>query len=585
MHKFRTFNKRKLLAVFIIISILIVGLSARLIYLMVDRANYYGNKAVEVRERVRKIKALRGTIYDRNGTVLATNKSVCTISVIHSQIKNPTKVIQVLSDKLEIPRQIVQKRVEKNSSIEKIKANVDKKIADEIRNIGLKGVMVDEDYKRTYPFDSLASKVIGFTGGDNQGILGLEAKYEKYLKGVEGKILTTTTANGIEVDKEAERRVEPVPGYDLWLTLDANIQEYAEYAALKVMEEKQAKNVKVTIMNPQNGEIYAMVNVPEFNLNKPYEYNKGILEKNNLDWDSLNEKEKNNLLNEMWRNATISDTYEPGSTFKMVTATAAFEEKVLKVDDKFNCPGFKIVEDRKIRCHKVGGHGQETFRDGIKNSCNPVFIEVGARVGAEKMYKEYRKLGLFNKTGIDVPGEANSIMHNIKDIKPVELATMSFGQSIQITPLQLLVAASAIVNGGNIVIPHFAYNVKDKEENIVKQFDYSVKSGVVSKETSETMKELLEAVVAEGSGKNAAIEGIRVGGKTATSEKLPRRTGKYISSFLGFAPANNPTLIGIILIDEPVGIYYGGTIAAPAIAKIFKNILNTGNTNLIISQE
>lgn len=585
MHKFRTFNKRKLLAVFIIISILIVGLSARLIYLMVDRANYYGNKAVEVRERVRKIKALRGTIYDRNGTVLATNKSVCTISVIHSQIKNPTKVIQVLSDKLEIPRQIVQKRVEKNSSIEKIKANVDKKIADEIRNMGLKGVMVDEDYKRTYPFDSLASKVIGFTGGDNQGILGLEAKYEKYLKGVEGKILTTTTANGIEVDKEAERRVEPVPGYDLWLTLDANIQEYAEYAALKVMEEKQAKNVKVTIMNPQNGEIYAMVNVPEFNLNKPYEYNKGILEKNNLDWDSLNEKEKNNLLNEMWRNATISDTYEPGSTFKMVTATAAFEEKVLKVDDKFNCPGFKIVEDRKIRCHKVGGHGQETFRDGIKNSCNPVFIEVGARVGAEKMYKEYRKLGLFNKTGIDVPGEANSIMHNIKDIKPVELATMSFGQSIQITPLQLLVAASAIVNGGNIVIPHFAYNVKDKEENIVKQFDYSVKSGVVSKETSETMKELLEAVVAEGSGKNAAIEGIRVGGKTATSEKLPRRTGKYISSFLGFAPANNPTLIGIILIDEPVGIYYGGTIAAPAIAKIFKNILNTGNTNLIISQE
>ncbi len=585
MHKFRTFNKRKLLAVFIIISILIVGLSARLIYLMVDRANYYGNKAVEVRERVRKIKALRGTIYDRNGTVLATNKSVCTISVIHSQIKNPTKVIQVLSDKLEIPRQIVQKRVEKNSSIEKIKANVDKKIADEIRNIGLKGVMVDEDYKRTYPFDSLASKVIGFTGGDNQGILGLEAKYEKYLKGVEGKILTTTTANGIEVDKEAERRVEPVPGYDLWLTLDANIQEYAEYAALKVMEEKQAKNVKVTIMNPQNGEIYAMVNVPEFNLNKPYEYNKGILEKNNLDWDSLNEKEKNNLLNEMWRNATISDTYEPGSTFKMVTATAAFEEKVLKVDDKFNCPGFKIVEDRKIRCHKVGGHGQETFRDGIKNSCNPVFIEVGARVGAEKMYKEYRKLGLFNKTGIDVPGEANSIMHNIKDIKPVELATMSFGQSIQITPLQLLVAASAIVNGGNIVIPHFAYNVKDKEENIVKQFDYSVKSGAVSKETSETMKELLEAVVAEGSGKNAAIEGIRVGGKTATSEKLPRRTGKYISSFLGFAPANNPTLIGIILIDEPVGIYYGGTIAAPAIAKIFKNILNTGNTNLIISQE
>ena len=585
MHKFRTFNKRKLLAVFIIISLLIVGLSARLIYLMVDRANYYGNKAVEVRERVRKIKALRGTIYDRNGTVLATNKSVCTISVIHCQIKNPDKVIQVLSDKLDIPMEKVQKKVEKNSSIEKIKANVDKKIADEIRNMGLKGVMVDEDYKRTYPFDSLASKVIGFTGGDNQGILGLEARYEKYLKGVEGKILTTTTANGIEVDKEAERRVEPVAGYDLCLTLDANIQEYAEYIALKVMEEKQAQNVKVTIMNPQNGEIYAMVNVPEFNLNKPYEYNTTISEKNGIDWASLNEKEKKNLLNEMWRNATIRDTYEPGSTFKMVTATAAFEEKVLKIDDKFNCPGFKVVEDRKIRCHKVGGHGAETFKEGIKNSCNPVFIEVGARVGAEKMYKQYRKLGLFNKTGIDVPGEANSIMHNIKNIKPVELATMSFGQSIQITPMQLLVAASAIVNGGKIITPHFADSVKDKEGNIVKQFEYSKKEGAVTKETSEIMKELLEAVVSEGSGKNAAIEGVRVGGKTATSEKLPRRTGKYISSFLGFAPANNPTLIGIILIDEPVGIYYGGTIAAPAIAKIFKNILNIGNSNLIISTE
>ena len=369
------------------------------------------------------------------------------------------------------------------------------------------------------------------------------------------------------------------------LTLDANIQEYAEYIALKVMEEKQAQNVKVTIMNPQNGEIYAMVNVPEFNLNKPYEYNTTISEKNGIDWVSLNEKEKNNLLNEMWRNATISDTYEPGSTFKMVTATAAFEEKVLKIDDKFNCPGFKVVEDRKIRCHKVGGHGAETFKEGIKNSCNPVFIEVGARVGAEKMYKQYRKLGLFNKTGIDVPGEANSIMHNIKNIKPVELATMSFGQSIQITPMQLLVAASAIVNGGKIITPHFADSVKDKEGNIVKQFEYSKKEGVVTKETSEIMKELLEAVVSEGSGKNAAIEGVRVGGKTATSEKLPRRTGKYISSFLGFAPANNPTLIGIILIDEPVGIYYGGTIAAPAIAKIFKNILNIGNSNLIISTE
>ena len=487
-------------------------------------------------------------------------------------------MVSLLSEKLGMSRETIRMRVEKVSSIEKIKSNVDKNIADEIRNVGLKGIMVDEDYKRTYPFNSLASKVIGFTGGDNQGILGLEARYEKYLKGVEGKILTTTTANGIEVDKEAERRIEPIQGYDLYLTIDTNIQKYAEYLALKVMEEKSAKNVKITIMNPQNGEILAMVNVPEFNLNEPYKYNKKI------DWSNLKSKEQNKLLNEMWRNGVISDTYEPGSTFKIVTATAALEEKVVRVEDRFNCPGFKVVEDRKIRCHKVGGHGAQTFKEGIMNSCNPVFIEVGARVGAEKMYKEYRKLGLFDKTGIDVPGEANSIMHNIKDIKPVELATMSFGQSIQITPLQLLVAASAVVNGGNIVTPHFAKYVKDKEGNVVKEFKFNIKSGAVSKETSETMKELLEAVVAEGSGKNAYIEGYRVGGKTATSEKLPRRTGKYISSFLGFTPANNPTLIGIILIDEPVGIYYGGTVAAPIIAKIFKNILNIGNTSLIISQ-
>ena len=578
MQKFRTYNKRKLLAVFMIISVLVTTLFVRLTFLMVNRANYYGNKAVEVRERERRIKALRGTIYDRNNVILATNKSVCTISVIHSQIKELDKVVSLLSEKLGMSRETIRMRVEKVSSIEKIKSNVDKKIADEIRNVALKGIMVDEDYKRTYPFNSLASKVIGFTGGDNQGILGLEARYEKYLKGVEGKILTTTTANGIEVDKEAERRIEPIPGYDLYLTIDTNIQKYAEYLALKVMEEKSAKNVKITIMNPQNGEILAMVNVPEFNLNEPYKYNKKI------DWSNLKSKEQNKLLNEMWRNGVISDTYEPGSTFKIVTATAALEEKVVRVEDRFNCPGFKVVEDRKIRCHKVGGHGAQTFKEGIMNSCNPVFIEVGARVGAEKMYKEYRKLGLFDKTGIDVPGEANSIMHNIKDIKPVELATMSFGQSIQITPLQLLVAASAVVNGGNIVTPHFAKYVKDKEGNVVKEFKFNIKSGAVSKETSETMKELLEAVVAEGSGKNAYIEGYRVGGKTATSEKLPRRTGKYISSFLGFTPANNPTLIGIILIDEPVGIYYGGTVAAPIIAKIFKNILNIGNTSLIISQ-
>ena len=379
MQKFRTYNKRKLLAVFMIISVLVTTLFVRLTFLMVNRANYYGNKAVEVRERERRIKALRGTIYDRNNVILATNKSVCTISVIHSQIKEPDKVVSLLSEKLGMSRETIRMRVEKVSSIEKIKSNVDKKIADEIRNVALKGIMVDEDYKRTYPFNSLASKVIGFTGGDNQGILGLEARYEKYLKGVEGKILTTTTANGIEVDKEAERRIEPIPGYDLYLTIDTNIQKYAEYLALKVMEEKSAKNVKITIMNPQNGEILAMVNVPEFNLNEPYKYNKKI------DWSNLKSKEQNKLLNEMWRNGVISDTYEPGSTFKIVTATAALEEKVVRVEDRFNCPGFKVVEDRKIRCHKVGGHGAQTFKEGIMNSCNPVFIEVGARVGAEKM--------------------------------------------------------------------------------------------------------------------------------------------------------------------------------------------------------
>ena len=584
MKRFRTYNKRNLMLVFAIVMLLAMALCGRLFYLMINKADYYGGKAIAVRERTRKIKALRGTIYDRNGKILAWNKSVCTISVIHSQIKDPERVIEVICKELDMSEDEVRKKVEKVSSIERIKSNVDKKVADRIRSKGLKGVMVDEDYKRTYPLDTLASKVIGFTGADNQGILGLEVQYDRYLKGKEGEILTTTTSNGLEVENEPVRRIEPIAGYDLHTTIDADIQQYAQYLATKVMEEKSAKNVKITVMNPNNGEILAMVNVPEYNLNEPYKImgeSKGLPE---FYKEEMPNKAKNLLLNEMWRNSTISDTYEPGSTYKMITATASFEEKVLRVDDTFSCPGYRVVEDRRIRCHKKGGHGIETFAEGIMNSCNPVFIDVGARVGVKNMYKYYKKLGLFNKTGVDVPGEAGSIMHNRKNVKAVELATMSFGQSIQITPLQLLVSASAIVNGGDLVTPHFGMNIKDKEGKVVKKLYFKKKAGAVSKETSETMKELLEAVVAKGSGKNAYIDGIRVGGKTATSEKLPRRNGKYISSFLGFAPANNPKIMAIILIDEPVGIYYGGTIAAPVIGKLLKNIVNTTNTNLIISE-
>lgn len=584
MKHFRTYNKRNLMFVFVMVIILAIALCGRLYYLMIHKADYYGEKAVAVRERTRKIKALRGTIYDRNKKILAWNKSVCTISVIHSQIKEPELVIDVISKELNIPEDEVRRKVEKISSIERIKTNVDKKIADRIRNKGLEGVMVDEDYKRTYPLDSLASKVIGFTGADNQGIVGLEVQYDEYLKGKEGEILTTTTSNGLEVKNYPVRRIEPIPGYDLYTTIDADIQQYAQYLATKVMEEKSAKNVKITVMNPNNGEILAMVNVPEYNLNEPYKISEKIIEQSELCSSDKGTADKNVLLNEMWRNSTISDTYEPGSTYKIVTATAAFEENVLRVEDTFVCPGYRVVEDRRIRCHKKGGHGRETFEEGIMNSCNPVFIDVGARVGVKNMYKYYRKLGLFNKTGVDVPGEATSIMHSSKNVKAVELATMSFGQSIQITPLQLLVSASAVVNGGDIVTPHFGKCIKDKKGKIVKELEYRRKSGAVSKDTSEKMKELLEAVVARGSGKNAYVEGVKVGGKTATSEKLPRRNGKYISSFLGFAPANKPEIMAVILIDEPVGIYYGGTVAAPVIGKLLKNIVNTTNTNLIISE-
>lgn len=533
---------------------------------MVFQSEHYAEKAKEIHERERPIKAKRGAIFDINGVEIAGNKPVSTISVIHSQIKEPERVIKELSAHLGISEEKVRKRVEKRSSIERIKSNVEKETADEIRQLSLDGVMVDEDYKRYYPYDDLASKVIGFTGSDNQGIIGLEVYYDKYMQGKSGTILTLTSANGIEIPNAAEDRIEPIPGNDLYTSIDVNIQKFAEQAALKVKETKGANNVKIIVMNPQNGEIYAMVNAPEFDLNNPYALNTGTTE-------NLTDSKKNELLNNMWRNGCISDTYEPGSVFKIVTATAALEEHVVKLTDRFSCPGFKIVEDRKIRCHKVGGHGPETFVEGIKNSCNPVFIEVGARVGAEKMYKYYKQLGLFQKTSIDVPGEANSIMHKLDNVGTVELATMSFGQSFQITPLQLLSAVSAVINGGHTVVPHFGVKIKNEESNIEQVLEYESKDNVVSEETSETMKELLELVVSEGSGIRAYLPGFRVGGKTATSEKLPRRNNKYISSFLGFAPANDPKVIAIILIDEPTGIYYGGTIAAPVISELFDNIL------------
>ncbi len=571
MARNKTFNRRNVFIIVSVILIAAVGLTVRLGYLMILKSAEYAERAEDLHERERAIKAERGIIYDKNGIAIATNKPVSTISVIHSQITDPERVIQVLSEQLGLSENTVRKRVEKVSSIERIKSNVDKEIADKIRDFDLDGVMVDEDYKRFYPYGSLASKVIGFTGSDNQGIIGLEVEYDKYLKGIDGTILTLTTAYGVEIDNAAEDRIEPRAGNDLYISLDVNIQKYAEQAAEKIMEAKNANNVKLILMNPQNGEIYAMVNVPEFDLNDPYTLTDPML--SGIDPSSLTSEQTNDLLNNMWRNASISDTYEPGSAFKVVTAAAALEEKVVKLNDSFYCPGYKIVEDRRIRCHKAGGHGSETFVDGIKNSCNPVFMEIGARVGVTNMYKYFGKLGLFNKTGVDLPGEAKSIMHKPENVGAVELATISFGQSFQITPLQLLVAASAVVNGGNIVTPHFGVQVKNPEGNTVKTFQYEGAKEVITKETSDTMKELLEAVVSEGTGKRAYLPGFKIGGKTATSEKLPRSSNKYISSFLGFAPADNPQVIAVVLIDEPTGIYYGGTIAAPVVAEVFDNVL------------
>ena len=573
MAKSRTYHRRNILIVIIVVFIVAVGLTIRLGYLMIFKSEDYTARANELHERERAIKAERGRIYDTKGVLIATNKPVSTISVIHAQITDPERVIQILSGELGLSEEYVRKRVEKHTSREKIKSNVDKEIADKIREYDMDGVMVDEDYKRYYPYGSLASKVIGFTGSDNQGIIGLEVKYDKFLQGIDGKILTLTTAYGVEIPNAAEDRMEPQPGSDLYLSLDVNIQQYAVQAARKVREAKEANHVKLIVMNPQNGELYAMVNEPEFDLNDPYTLIDEIAE--DYAGQTLSSEKTNELLNNMWRNACISDTYEPGSTFKIVTATAALEEGVVKLTDSFFCPGYKRVEDRIIRCHKAGGHGSETFVDGIKNSCNPVFMEIGARVGVEKMYEYYKKLGLFSVTGVDLPGEANSIMHKIEDVGAVELATMTFGQSFQITPLQLLTAASAIVNGGTLVTPHFGVEIRAAAADgiHIQSLEYSTKQSTLSKETSETMKQLLEAVVAEGTGKRAYLPGFRIGGKTATSEKLPRSSNKYISSFIGFAPADDPKVMAIVLIDEPVGIYYGGTIAAPVIAELFDNIL------------
>ncbi len=571
MNHFLTYQKRGLMLIVAAVAVGMLVIGGRLAYFMIFVTDRYAQRAQELHERERSIKAARGLIYDRNGVVIADNKPVCTISVIHNQITNPEEVIAKLSEILELPEETVRKRVEKYSSIERIRANVPKETADEIRNLGLDGVMVDEDYKRFYPFESLASKVLGFTGSDNQGIVGLEVEYDDYLQGTPGTILTLTTAHGLELPNAAENRIEPVDGNHLHTSLDVVIQQYAEQAAQKVYTAKEANRVSVIVMNPQNGEIYAMVNVPEFNLNEPYTLIPEVL--NGVSQDSLTEQEISDLRNKMWRNPCINDTYEPGSAFKIVTATAALEEGVVRLTDRFFCPGYKIVEDRSIRCHKVGGHGSEDFRQGIMNSCNPVFMEIGARIGAERFLYYFDKLGLKSKTGVDLPGEAGSIMHKLENIKAVELATMSFGQSFQITPLQLMRAASAAVNGGTLVTPHFGVSIENAEGKTIKTLEYKTEADAVSAQTSQTMRELLEAVVAEGTGKRAYVAGFHIGGKTATSEKLPRRSGRYIASFLGFAPANDPQVMILVMIDEPTGIYYGGTIAAPVAGEIFENIL------------
>ena len=567
-YRSKTFNRRKIWLMFLAVFFVMMFLGGRLVYLMVFCSEYYGQKAEDLHERERDIKAARGRIIDATGKILATNKSVCTISVIHSQIDEPEKVIAALQKELGLTEEEVRKRVEKVSSIERVKTNVDKETGDRIRAYGLSGIKVDEDYKRYYPLDTMASTVLGFTGADNQGILGLEVKYDSYLQGTSGKILTLTDARGIEIENAGETRLEPVNGYDLYISMDSNIQQYCEQAAEKAYIKKQADEVSVIVMNPQNGEIMAMVNYPEFNLNEPFT----LIEEMGADGTESADK-KQELLNRMWRNPCISDTYEPGSTFKIITAAAALEEGVVSLTDQFYCPGYKLVEDRRIRCAKTSGHGAETFETGIMNSCNPVFIELGERLGVENYYKYFKQFGLTQKTGIDLPGEAATIMHKQENVGPVELATISFGQSFQITPIQLVTTVSSIINGGRRVTPHFGVEIRDDDGNLIETLQYDTTEGICQEKTSETMRYLLEKVVSDGGGQKAKIEGYRIGGKTATSQTLPRSDHKYISSFLGFAPADDPKVLVLFIINNPKGIYYGGQIAAPMVKEIMENIL------------
>ncbi len=559
-------HRKKIMVLFLLCAAVMTILLGRLVYLMVWRADHYAQLATRLHERERSIKAARGRILDRTGTVLADNKTVCTISVIHNQIEDPDEIVEVLRRELGLSEDYVRTRVEKYSSMERIKSNVDKEVGDRIREYDLAGVKVDEDYKRYYPYGELASKVLGFTGGDNQGIIGLEVIYEDYLKGEPGTILTVTDAKGLEVDAAGERRVEPVAGNDLYISLDRNIQAYATQLATQAMATKEADSVSIIVMDPRNGEILAMVNVPEFDLNNPYELPEGTGE-------GLSGEERQNLLNSIWRNGCINDTYEPGSTFKMITASAALEAGVVSKESTFNCPGFIVVDDRKIRCHKTAGHGTQNFVQGTMNSCNPVFVTVGLRMGVDTYYQYFEAFGLKQKTGIDLPGEANTIMHRKEDMGNVELATVSFGQSFQITPIQLLTTAASLVNGGTRVTPHFGVRAVDENGQVTETFSYPVTEGIVSEQTSADMREILEMVVAEGSGKNGGVDGFRIGGKTATSETLPRGSGRYIASFVGFAPADDPQVIAIAIVNNPKGTYYGSQVAAPIIRQLFENIL------------
>ena len=567
MKKTMTFHRKKIWMVFLVCALMLLGLVGRLVYLMGVRSDYYYQKAEELHERERVIKAARGQILDAKGRILADNKTVCTISVIHSQIKEPQKVIEVLSKELEIDTDTVRKKVEKISSIERITTNVEKSVGDVIRGYELDGVKVDEDYKRYYPYGSLASKVLGFTGGDNQGIIGLEVKYEEILKGQAGKILTTTDARGVEIDQIGESREDPVAGENLKISLDVDLQQYAQQEALKVMEEKQAARVSILLMNPQNGEIYVCVNVPEFDLNDPFTLNTDV------DTSGLNEQEKQDLLNQMWRNPCLNDTYEPGSTFKIITMSAGLEAGVVSVNDRFFCPGYKLVDDRRIHCARRTGHGSQSFVEGAQNSCNPVFIEVGLRLGVENYYHYFKEFGLLKKTDVDLPGEAGTIMHKMENMGNVELATVAFGQSFQITPIQLATTVSSLINGGRRITPHFGVSVLSSDGTSGRKLEYPVETGIISEKTSETVRGILEKVVSEGSGRNARIEGCTVGGKTATSQTLPRSANRYISSFLGFMPAEDPQILGLCIIHDPQGVYYGGTIAAPVIKNIFEAVL------------